>query len=80
MAAATAAAYGRPMADHAISGALDRLHRALDRLDGAVEAAVAAPNPAAPTIRDDILRDDILRDEVRAVIGELDRMIGGQHG
>ncbi len=63
------------MADQAISGALDRLHAAIDRLDGAVEAGVNAPKAAAPAIR-----DDKLREEVRAVIGELDRMIGGQRG
>lgn len=63
------------MADTAITGALDRLQAALDRLDGAVETVVNTPKSAAPAIR-----DDKLREEVRAVIGELDRMIGGQHG
>ena len=63
------------MADQAISAALDRLQTALDRLDGAVEAVVNTPKAFAPAIRDDKLRED-----VRAVIGELDRMIGGQRG
>ena len=63
------------MADQAISAALDRLQTALDRLDGAVAAVIDTPQAAAPAIR-----DDKLREEVRAVIGELDRMIGGQRG
>ena len=75
LAAAIGADYDCPMADTAISGALDRLHAAIDRLDGAVEAVVNAPKSATP-----VIRDDKLRDEVRAVIGELDRMIGGQRG
>ncbi len=61
------------MADKAISGALDRLQTAIDGLETAVEAAVAAP-----VVIDS--RDEKLRAEVQAVIAELDRMIGGQRG
>ena len=75
LAAAIGADYDRQMADHAISGALDRLQTAIDRLDSAVETVMNAPKAQAPAIR-----DDKLREEVRAVIGELDRMIGGSRG
>ncbi len=63
------------MAEEAITLALDRMQRALDRLESAVEAKVSAP---APTVTD--TRDEKLRAEVQAVIAELDRMIGGQRG
>ena len=63
------------MTDTAIPGALDRLETAVNRLETAVEAVLVAPK-AAPAAA----RDDQLREEVRAVIGELDRMIGGPRG
>ncbi len=74
LAAGEARAYGRAMADEAISEALDRLHHALDQLESVVEAVVSTPAPLSDG------RDDRLRAEVQAVIAELDRMIGGQRG
>lgn len=57
------------MTEDAPSAALDRLQRALDRLEA---AAMAASSPSG--------RDEDLRSEVRMVIAELDRMIGNGRG
>ena len=53
------------MSEDAPSAALDRLQRALDRLEAAV---LGTPLPSG--------REEKLRSEVQAVIAELDRMIG----
>jgi hypothetical protein len=57
------------MEDSALSDALARAERALDRIERAMAAAKSGSE-----------REGALRDKVREVVAELDEMLAGAHG
>ncbi len=65
------AAYARAMSDRSITDALDRAEAAMSLLEDAVMRVEKSQGDAGNVA---------LRSEVRAVIGELDRLIGDDRG